>query len=168
MKEKVGLLTEELEKTKADNVKLYGKIRYVQDYNHEKIVSRGPKRVSFIIFLLISFNDYCLCLFLPYFKIIWSYINICIIYIYSVCRRYWEWFQFRCWIQVQEDIWGWYKSFCCFLKEGTELFLPLVMYATCCCCCCCVLLFIFLFIFYAFLTWFVMFTPENQWGKKSL
>ncbi|KAH7652898.1 Transcription factor/CCAAT displacement protein CDP1 protein [Dioscorea alata] len=46
LKEKVGLLTEELEKTKADNVKLYGKIRYVQDYNHEKIVSRGPKRYA--------------------------------------------------------------------------------------------------------------------------
>ncbi|XP_034229478.1 protein CASP-like [Prunus dulcis] len=31
LKEKIGALTAELEKTKADNVKLYGKIRYVQD-----------------------------------------------------------------------------------------------------------------------------------------
>ena len=45
MKEKIGVLTAELEKTKADNVKLYGKIRYVQDYNHEKVVSRGSKKV---------------------------------------------------------------------------------------------------------------------------
>lgn len=44
LKEKIGVLTVELEKTKADNVKLYGKIRYVQDYNHEKVVSRGSKR----------------------------------------------------------------------------------------------------------------------------
>lgn len=39
------MLVVELEKTKADNVQLYGKIRYVQDYSHEKIVSRGPKKV---------------------------------------------------------------------------------------------------------------------------
>lgn len=39
------MLTTELEKTKADNVKLYGKIRYVQDYNSEKVVSRGSKKV---------------------------------------------------------------------------------------------------------------------------
>lgn len=39
------MLTAELEKTKADNVKLYGKIRYVQDYNSEKVVSRGSKKV---------------------------------------------------------------------------------------------------------------------------
>ncbi|XP_010551156.1 PREDICTED: protein CASP [Tarenaya hassleriana] len=45
LKEKIGLLTDELEKTKADNVKLYGKIRYVQDYNHEKVVSRGSKKL---------------------------------------------------------------------------------------------------------------------------
>ncbi|KAB1212644.1 Protein CASP [Morella rubra] len=44
LKEKIGQLTTELEKTKADNVKLYGKIRYVQDYNHEKVVSRGSKK----------------------------------------------------------------------------------------------------------------------------
>ncbi|KAJ0104536.1 hypothetical protein Patl1_19077 [Pistacia atlantica] len=42
LKERIGVLTAELEKTKADNVKLYGKIRYVQDYNLEKVVSRGP------------------------------------------------------------------------------------------------------------------------------
>ena len=46
MKDKIRVLTEELEKTKADNVKLYGKIRYVQDYNHEKVISRGSKKVS--------------------------------------------------------------------------------------------------------------------------
>jgi hypothetical protein len=59
------VLTVELERTKADNVKLYGKIRYVQDYNHEKVVSRGSKRVldcnsishSFF-FLFLSFPDY--------------------------------------------------------------------------------------------------------------
>ncbi|KAJ4959773.1 hypothetical protein NE237_019683 [Protea cynaroides] len=45
LKEKIGLLTEELEKTKADNVKLYGKIRYVQDYNQERIVSRGSRKL---------------------------------------------------------------------------------------------------------------------------
>ncbi|GLU20252.1 hypothetical protein SLE2022_364620 [Rubroshorea leprosula] len=44
LKEKIGALTAELEKTKADNVKLYGKIRYVQDYNQEKVVSRGSKK----------------------------------------------------------------------------------------------------------------------------
>lgn len=53
MKEKIGLLTVELEKTKADNVKLYGKIRYVQDYNHERVVSRGSKKV-----LDYNFPDY--------------------------------------------------------------------------------------------------------------
>ena len=45
LKEKYEMLAVELEKTKADNVQLYGKIRYVQDYSHEKIVSRGPKKV---------------------------------------------------------------------------------------------------------------------------
>lgn len=44
LKEKIGLLTAELEKTKADNVKLYGKIRYVQDYNVERLVSRGSRK----------------------------------------------------------------------------------------------------------------------------
>ncbi|XP_078441151.1 protein CASP [Wolffia australiana] len=47
LKEKIGSLNSELEKTKADNVKLYEKIRYVQDYNSvDKLVSRGPKRFS--------------------------------------------------------------------------------------------------------------------------
>ncbi|KAK7314520.1 hypothetical protein VNO77_33046 [Canavalia gladiata] len=46
LKEKIGALTVELEKTKADNVKLYGKIRYVQDYNLEKVVSRGSKKYA--------------------------------------------------------------------------------------------------------------------------
>lgn len=46
LKDKIRILTEELEKTKADNVKLYGKIRYVQDYNHEKVISRGSKKGS--------------------------------------------------------------------------------------------------------------------------
>jgi homeobox protein cut-like len=45
LKEKIGILTAELEKSKADNVKLYGKIRYVQDYNVEKVVSRGSRKV---------------------------------------------------------------------------------------------------------------------------
>ncbi|KAG6382882.1 hypothetical protein SASPL_157401 [Salvia splendens] len=46
LNEKIGILTTELEKTKADNVKLYGKIRYVQDYNSEKVVSRGSKKYA--------------------------------------------------------------------------------------------------------------------------
>ncbi|KAK4397601.1 protein CASP [Sesamum angolense] len=46
LNEKIGMLTTELEKTKADNVKLYGKIRYVQDYNSEKVISRGSKKYS--------------------------------------------------------------------------------------------------------------------------
>ncbi|KAI3976207.1 hypothetical protein MKX01_019153 [Papaver californicum] len=46
LKEKIGGLTVELEKTKADNVKLYGKIRYVQDYSLEKLVSRGARKHS--------------------------------------------------------------------------------------------------------------------------
>ncbi|OVA20451.1 CASP [Macleaya cordata] len=46
LKEKIGVLTVELEKTKADNVKLYGKIRYVQDYSLEKLVSRGSRKHS--------------------------------------------------------------------------------------------------------------------------
>ncbi|XP_059299811.1 protein CASP [Lycium ferocissimum] len=44
LKEKIGTLTSELDKTKADNVKLYGKIRYVQDYNSERVISRGSKK----------------------------------------------------------------------------------------------------------------------------
>nr|CAB3493509.1 unnamed protein product [Digitaria exilis] len=46
LKERYEMLTVELEKTKADNVQLYGKIRYVQDYSHDKIVSRGPKKYA--------------------------------------------------------------------------------------------------------------------------
>ncbi|XVE64072.1 hypothetical protein DITRI_Ditri07aG0071800 [Diplodiscus trichospermus] len=46
LKEWIGELTTELEKTKADNVKLYGKIRYVQDYNQEKVISRGSKKYA--------------------------------------------------------------------------------------------------------------------------
>ncbi|XP_074570590.1 protein CASP [Curcuma longa] len=46
LKEKMGMLVVELENTKADNVKLYGKIRYVQDYNLEKLSSRGPKKYA--------------------------------------------------------------------------------------------------------------------------
>ncbi|KAM0049705.1 hypothetical protein Hdeb2414_s0008g00289041 [Helianthus debilis subsp. tardiflorus] len=46
LKERIGVLTTELDKTKADNVKLYGKIRYVQDYNLEKVVSRGSRKQS--------------------------------------------------------------------------------------------------------------------------
>ncbi|KAL9250313.1 CASP-like protein [Drosera capensis] len=44
LKDKIRGWTDELEKTKADNIKLYGKIRYVQDYNMEKVVSRGSKK----------------------------------------------------------------------------------------------------------------------------
>ncbi|CAI0450644.1 unnamed protein product [Linum tenue] len=44
LKERIGALTQELEKSKADNVKLYGKMRYVQDYNLEKVVSRGASK----------------------------------------------------------------------------------------------------------------------------
>lgn len=44
LKEKIGALTSELDKTKADNVKLYEKIRYVQDYNSERVISRGSKK----------------------------------------------------------------------------------------------------------------------------
>ncbi|CAH9147145.1 unnamed protein product [Cuscuta epithymum] len=46
LKEKIGVLTAELEKTKADNVKLYEKIRYVQDYNAERVISRGSKKYA--------------------------------------------------------------------------------------------------------------------------
>ncbi|KMZ66012.1 putative Protein CASP [Zostera marina] len=46
LKENIRMITVDLEKTKADNVKLYGKIRYVQDYSNEKLVSRGPKKYS--------------------------------------------------------------------------------------------------------------------------
>ncbi|KAH9778600.1 protein CASP [Citrus sinensis] len=46
LKEKIGVLTAELEKTKADNVQLYGKIRFVQDYNNEKVISRGSKKYA--------------------------------------------------------------------------------------------------------------------------
>ncbi|CAA0829179.1 Protein CASP [Striga hermonthica] len=46
LNERIGMLTTELEKTKADNVKLYGKIRYVQDYNAEKVISRGSKKYA--------------------------------------------------------------------------------------------------------------------------
>ncbi|GAB4860965.1 hypothetical protein Ancab_036125 [Ancistrocladus abbreviatus] len=46
LKDNIRALKKELEKTKADNVKLYGKIRYVQDYNHEKVVSRGSRKQS--------------------------------------------------------------------------------------------------------------------------
>lgn len=47
------MLVVELEKTKADNVKLYGKIRYVQDYNLEKVVSRGSRKVLFFRYCII-------------------------------------------------------------------------------------------------------------------
>lgn len=46
LKEKIGVLTTELEKAKADNVKLYERMRYVQDYNSEKIVSRGSRKYA--------------------------------------------------------------------------------------------------------------------------
>ncbi|KAL6499247.1 hypothetical protein OROHE_026157 [Orobanche hederae] len=46
LNERIGMLVTELEKTKADNVELYGKIRYVQDYNSEKVISRGSKKYA--------------------------------------------------------------------------------------------------------------------------
>ncbi|XP_049367402.1 protein CASP-like [Solanum verrucosum] len=46
LNEKIGVLTSELKKTKADNVKLYGKIRYVQDHNSERVISRGSKKYA--------------------------------------------------------------------------------------------------------------------------
>jgi hypothetical protein len=62
------MLTVELEKTKADNVQLYGKIRYVQDYSQDNIVSRGPKKVRYkscdvnLCFLRFLAFDLCCCL----------------------------------------------------------------------------------------------------------
>jgi homeobox protein cut-like len=53
------VLAADLEKTKADNVKLYGKIRYVQDYNLEKVVSRGSKKVPHCISIFISISLFC-------------------------------------------------------------------------------------------------------------
>nr|GMC73934.1 protein CASP-like [Ipomoea batatas] len=46
LKEKIGSLTTELEKSKADNVKLYEKIRFIQDYNSERVISRGSKKYA--------------------------------------------------------------------------------------------------------------------------
>ncbi|XP_019168573.1 PREDICTED: protein CASP-like [Ipomoea nil] len=46
LKEKIGILTTELEKSKADNVKLYEKIRFIQDYNSERVISRGSKKYA--------------------------------------------------------------------------------------------------------------------------
>lgn len=44
LQEKNKSLGAELEKCKADNVKLYEKIRYVQDYTQDRPFSRGPKK----------------------------------------------------------------------------------------------------------------------------
>lgn len=55
LKENIRMITVDLEKTKADNVKLYGKIRYVQDYSNEKLVSRGPKKVCHFLI----YQSYC-------------------------------------------------------------------------------------------------------------
>jgi hypothetical protein len=68
------MLTVELEKTKADNVQLYGKIRYVQDYSHDKIVSRGPKKVYH------KSLQYKLC-----YSCFLAFDRCCVV---SVCRRY--------------------------------------------------------------------------------
>ncbi|XP_011620336.1 protein CASP isoform X2 [Amborella trichopoda] len=46
LREKVSVVNVELEKSKSDNVKLYEKIRFVQDYNKERPVSRGWKKRS--------------------------------------------------------------------------------------------------------------------------
>ena len=40
----------------------------------------------------------------------------------AVCRRSWKWF-FWCWSKVQENVWGWHKSICCFFKEGITHFI---------------------------------------------
>jgi homeobox protein cut-like len=48
VKEKNRMLEADLEKIKADNVKLYEKIRFVQDYTHERPISRGLKKVLYI------------------------------------------------------------------------------------------------------------------------
>ncbi|XP_069151742.1 protein CASP-like isoform X2 [Solanum lycopersicum] len=45
LNEKIGALTSDLKKTKAD-IKLYGKICYVQDYNSERVISRGSKKYA--------------------------------------------------------------------------------------------------------------------------
>ncbi|CAM6089630.1 unnamed protein product [Calypogeia fissa] len=44
VKEKNKKLEADLERSKADNVKLYEKIRYVQDYTQDRPLSRGPKK----------------------------------------------------------------------------------------------------------------------------
>ncbi|MCO5583113.1 hypothetical protein L7F22_037021 [Adiantum nelumboides] len=46
LQEKNRSLAAELEKCKTDNVKLYEKIRYVQDYTQDRPFSRGPKKHS--------------------------------------------------------------------------------------------------------------------------
>lgn len=67
------MLTAELEKTKADNVKLYGKIRYVQDYNLEKVVSRGSKKVSYCnsvsFYIMVAISSFLISIFLTMFSI---------------------------------------------------------------------------------------------------
>ncbi|KAJ7538419.1 hypothetical protein O6H91_11G047000 [Diphasiastrum complanatum] len=44
MREKCIMLSSDLERSQADNVKLYEKIRYIQDYTTERPISRGPKK----------------------------------------------------------------------------------------------------------------------------
>jgi homeobox protein cut-like len=44
-RDKCQALTSELERSKADNVKLYEKMRYVQDYTMDRPVPRAPKKV---------------------------------------------------------------------------------------------------------------------------
>lgn len=47
-------LTADLERSKADNIKLYEKMRFVQDYTRDRPISRKQK-VSVIRFSCISF-----------------------------------------------------------------------------------------------------------------
>lgn len=44
-RDKCQALMSELERSKADNVKLYEKMRYVQDYTMDRPVPRAPKKV---------------------------------------------------------------------------------------------------------------------------
>lgn len=58
VKERNRMLEADLERSKTDNVKLYEKIRYVQDYTHERPLSRGPKKVPS------SFDDHGITVFI--------------------------------------------------------------------------------------------------------
>lgn len=44
-------LTADLERSKADNIKLYEKMRFVQDYSKDRPISRNKSKVVLINFL---------------------------------------------------------------------------------------------------------------------